>query len=414
MVEEILAQRRRGAGSVWQAVLPGVLALIVLAGLALGWDKGQLPRRKQPAIPVAEAASATAPDLALYREMILSVRGGANYYAAAREAIPRYGFPIASPLNWRLPTYAWLFARLPNQCWIQAVLLVLAVGGMWLAFVAESRRSSVGQAGVTLFLLFGVIRWTFDGEAYLAQEVWAAVLLVISLSAHALAAGWDKSAPAAAGPPIAKSFSWWAGARSARWSHSTRRASWRCLAVVAGLLALFFRELAMPYCGIACLIAVWNRRWVEAAAWAAGIVLFLGFFAWHIGQVRMQLAGTEVVAAAGLSQWLRFGSLDFVLLTTRMNSLLFAAPACLLWLYLLTALLGLSQRRDETSQLACLTALAYLVTFAFVGRPENFYWGLMAAPLLPWGIAHAPRAIRELWTTTALGSVGAVANQPAR
>jgi hypothetical protein len=353
--------------------------LLALAGLALGWNKGQLPRRDRPAIPAGSAASTTAPDLALYREMIISVRGGANYYDAAREALPRYGFPIASPLNWRLPTYAWLLSRLPNKCWIQAVLLVLAVGGLWLAFIAESRRSSVGQAGLTTFLLFSVIRWTFDGEAYLAQEVWAAVLLVISLSAHALAVGCISEAQC-----------------------TVRSGGWRCLAIVAGLLALFFRELALPFCGIACLLAGWNRRWLEAIAWAAGIAAFYVFFAWHIGQVHAQLVGTEVAAAAGLSQWLRFGGLDFVLLTTRMNSLLFAAPACLLWLYLLASLLGLSQRRDESSQLASLATLAYLLAFAFVGRPENFYWGLMTAPLLPWGIAHAPRAIGDLWNAAAL------------
>jgi hypothetical protein len=163
------------------------LAALALAGLALGWNKGQRPHRQRPVISAAAAtADTTAADLALYREIIISVRGGANYYDAAREAIPRYGFPIASPLNWRLPTYAWTFSRLPNKCWIQAVLLVLAVGGMWLAFVAERRQSSIGQAGLTAFLLFGVIRWTFDGEAYLAQEVWAAVLLLISISAHSL------------------------------------------------------------------------------------------------------------------------------------------------------------------------------------------------------------------------------------
>jgi hypothetical protein len=166
-----------------------VLVILTTAGLALGWDKGQLPHREAAATPAESGGDQTAADLALYRELIISVRGGANYYDAAREALPRYGFPTSSPLNWRLPTYAWLLSQLPNKCWIQAVLLLLAAGGMWLAFVAESRRSSIGQAGVTTFLLFGVVRWTFDGEAYLAQEVWAGVLLVISISAHWLGGG---------------------------------------------------------------------------------------------------------------------------------------------------------------------------------------------------------------------------------
>jgi hypothetical protein len=337
--------------------------IIAVAGLLLGWNKGQLPRRDEPAAAAGSAAGATAPDLVLYHEMIAAVRGGANYYDAAREAIPRHGFPIASPLNWRLPTYAWLLSRLPNNGWIQAVLLLLAIGGLGVAFAAVRRRAGAGYAGLTALLLFGVARWTFDGEAYLAQEVWAAQFLVFALAAHSLG---QSSKP------------------------------WRALAVVTGLLALFFRELALPFCGIACLLAAWNRRWVEAAAWAAGIAAFMAFFAWHISQVRAQLAGTEVAAAAGLSQWLRYGGQDFVLLTTRMNSLLFAAPGWMLWLYVLASLVGLARRPDETNQLACLTALAYVLIFAFAGRPENFYWGLMPAPLLAWGAAQAVPATKEL------------------
>jgi hypothetical protein len=358
-----------------------VLTLLTVAGLVLGWNKGQLPHREPPAPAETESADVIAPDLALYRELILAVRGGANYYDAAREAIPRYGFPISSPLNWRLPTYAWLFATLPNKCWIQALLLFLAIAGLWLSFLAISRQSSIGHAGLTTFLLFGVIRWTFDGEAYLAQEVWATVLLLISISAHALI---DRPKPAlllSSAPPRLR---------------VKLPSLYSSISLAAGLSALFFRELALPYCGIACLLAAWNRRWLDAATWAVGIVAFFAFLAWHIDQVHAQLAGTEVAAAAGLAQWLRFGGLNFVLLTTRMNSLLFAAPPFLLWLYLLAALVGLSSRRDDTSHLACLTALAYLVTFAFVGRPENFYWGLLPAPLLAFGVAFAPGKLHSL------------------
>jgi uncharacterized membrane protein len=162
------------------------------------------------------------------------------------------------------------------------------------------------------------------------------------------------------------------GAFRPRRAHAPYEAGWRWLAVAAGIGALLFRELALPYCLVAGGFAVWNRRWVEAAAWVAGIALFFGFFAWHVGQVKAQLAGTEVAASAGLSQWLRFGGLDFVLLTTRLNSLLFAAPAWLLWQFLLLSLVGLSRSNDESSKIACLTALLYLAAFAVVGRPENF------------------------------------------
>jgi hypothetical protein len=250
---------------------------------------------------------------------------------------------------------------------------------MWLTFVASRRRSGVGPAALTTFLMFGVLRWTFDGYACLAQEVWAVTLIVISLAL----VGWDQDAEHSPG-------------------HHSQFSATRWLAITAGIAALLFRELALPYCGIALLMAAWKRRWWEVATWAAGISLFFAFFAWHVGQVKAQLAGMEMIDAGGtgLSQWLRFGGLDFVLLTTRMNSLLFAAPSWLLWFFVLLALVGLSRGRTDFSQLACLTALAYLVAFAVVGRPENFYWGLMPAPFLAWGIGEFADAGRSGWASS--------------
>jgi hypothetical protein len=360
-----------------------ILSVLALAGLALGWNRGRLPDRGEPVATASpHGPDGLAADLALYRDVIADVRSGNSYYDAACRRIPQYGFPISSPLNWRLPTYAWLFARLPGPRWIQAVLVLLSAAALALTCSAQSRvappagqplgsatealegRSEAIRAAVATFLLFGALRWAVDGYAFLAQEPWAATLIALSLAAHA---------------------------------RGSDRARWRWLSIVAGIAALLFRELALPYCGIACLAAAWNRRWREAAGWSAGIALFAALMAWHIGQVKLQLASQHTASGAGLAQWLRFGGLDFVLLTTRMNSLLFAAPASLLWLYLLLSLVGLAHRRDETSQLACLAALSYVVAFAIVGRPENFYWGLMPAPLLAWGVAAGPAAIAGLY-----------------
>lgn len=381
-----LTQRHGGTeaqrGTVLRERIVGVVfAVLAVAGVVLGWNRGNLPERGSVELSEATADQEIAPDLALYRDIISEVRTGRGYYAVARETIPQYGFPVASPLNWRLPTYAWLLSKLPNKCWIQAVLLLLAITAMWLSFVAVSRRWGVPRAGLTTFLLFGVLRWTFDGHAYLAQEVWAATLLVISLAALAIA---EETAIAT--------------------RESQRLAAWyRGLAIAAGILALMFRELALPYCVAACCIASYQRRWRQATSWAAGILLFFAFFAWHVGQVKAQIAGMELSTAAdsGLGQWLRFGGLDFVLLTTRMNSLLFSAPGCLLWLYVLVALIGLSRDRSQASETACVAALLYLLAFAIVGRPENFYWGLLPAPLLAWGavsgLGRLSDALSQSW-----------------
>ena len=344
-----------------------ILGLLAIAGLTLGWNKGQLPKREMADPAPAASNQYISPDLALYSEVIREVRAGRNYYEVAREKIPSYGFPIGSPLNWRLPTYAWTLSCLRCGGQIQLLLIGLSILALGLTFAAHCRASSVGIGALATFLLFGVVRWAIDGYAYLAQEPWAATLMLISLAAGSLGSG-----------------------------SQSRRVGWRSLSVATGIAALLFRELVLPYCAAACLLAAWNRRWLETAAWAAGIALFFAFFAWHVGQVKAQLAGTEVAASAGIAQWLRFGGLDFVLLTTRLNSLLFAAPACLIWFYLVLALIGLGRGKDETSQIACLASLGYLLAYAVIGRPENFYWGLLPAPLLAWGFAQAPRALFEM------------------
>ena len=74
----------------------------------------------------AVTADGITPDLALYRDVIRDVRDGQGYYCAVRQRIPQYGFPISSPLNWRLPTYAWLLSRLPGEWAIQAALVGLS------------------------------------------------------------------------------------------------------------------------------------------------------------------------------------------------------------------------------------------------------------------------------------------------
>ena len=325
-----------------------ILALIALAGLTIGWNKGQLPRRAAADSQAAARGDSLSPDLALYCEVITEVRGGRNYYEVAGEKIPAYGFPVASPLNWRLPTYAWVLSCLQCGGQIQLLLIGLSILALALSFAAHCRTSSVGIAAMTTFLLFGVVRWAIDGYAYLAQEPWAATLILISLAAGSLAN-----------------------------SAKSNNVGWRVLSVAAATAALLFRELALPYCAAACLLATWNRRWIEATAWAMGIALFFAFFAWHVGQVKAQLAGMEAATSADLAQWLRFGGLDFVLLTTRLNSLFFAAPGSLLWLYLLLALIGLGRSRNEASHIACLASLGYLLAYAAIGRPENLYWGLL-------------------------------------
>jgi hypothetical protein len=298
--------------------------------------------------------------------VITQVRGGRNYYEAARELLPQYGFPISSPLNWRLPTYAWLFSLPPSLLWVKVTLVALSVLALAAAGLAQWRAGkSVLATFALLVMLIGVVSWAIDGKAFLAQEPWVATLILLSVSTFGMGRGWEY------------------------------------LSALSAVAALFLRELALPYCVIACLLTLMRQNWRLTWIWGTGIVAFLGFFCWHVFRVHQQMAGTDDALQADLGQWIRFGGLDFVLLTVRMNQWLFTAPGWLLWCYLLAALIGLSL--SPGCHLGCLAAVSYITVFAALGRPENFYWGLLTAPLLPWGVVRAPTAI---WHTLRAARLG--------
>jgi hypothetical protein len=345
----------------WQlrALAVGLLAVLVY-GLYLSVRPDPPPERGGgttfvPTVPETDKRHGA--DLKYYGEVINAVRGGANYYEVANRRLRYWGFPVGSIFNWRLPTYAYVLALLPSDAWIRGVLIVIGLAGLVLAGIAETRAANLLVAGGTLFLLFGVFLWCLDGEAYLAQEVWASMLILLSVAAAAL--------------------------------------GWRPLAVASGLAALFFRELALPYCLVATGLAWWYGRRREAFAWLAGVVLFGAFLAWHAQQVMSRLTPEDIGQSGGMSEWIQFGGLTFDILTTRMNQFLFLAPAWLVLIYLLLGLVGLIGWRSEQGTLLTLTTLGYLAAFSIVGMHKNINWGLMFAPLLPFGVVRAPGTLLE-------------------
>src|SRR6185503_14597460 len=115
-----------------------------------------------------------------------------------------------------------------------------------------------------------------------AQEVWAAALVTVSIGA------WGLGIPA--------------------------------LAVGAGVFALFFRELILPYCALAGVLSFWQRRWLEGLAWFVGIGLFFAYLFWHHAQVAEQLAQMGAGDGKSVAQWLTYPGIDFLLLTGRMTN----------------------------------------------------------------------------------------------
>jgi hypothetical protein len=361
-------------GRPFALIVSGVLLTALVSGLYLAAVRETVHVPEDGANP----AHVAGPDLQLYRTIVARVHAGENYYDVAREELPRRGFPFGSTFNWRLPTYAYLLGAFPNPGLARTVLALLALMGVILAFVAEAREKAPGAGAGTLLLLMGVAPWPLAGDAFFAQEVWASVLLLLSVAAAGCAAGSPR---------------------------------WRVVSVAAGLLALFFRELVLPYCVIAAGLAFWHRRRWEGVAWLTGVALFVAFLYWHSQQVASRLTPEDRAASLGPLGWVQFGGLPFLLMATRVNAVVMLLPGWVVFLYLLLGVSGLLSWHSEQGARVMLTTLAYLAAFAIVGKPMNWNWGLMFAPLLPFGVVRAPAALVGL-ARAARGASPAAAAHP--
>jgi len=293
-------------------------------------------------------------DLQLYRRIVERVHDGEGYYDAAAVELRERGYPTASLFNWRFPIYAWLLGAFPGPQAGRWVLVALSCATLFFAFKMCLAEAGPLRAVFGALVLIGVLSWSFDGDAFFAQELWAGVLLFLSVCALALER--------------------------------------RVLGVFAGVLALFVRELAGPYVLVCAILAIRGRRRIEATLWLVGLVLYGCLLGYHATQVYQRLTPADRVG----SSWLQWGGASFVLDTVRMNEWLFKTPTWVRAIYLPLALLGLLGWRGETGLLMAVTAHGYCLLFAAVGQPFNVYWGLLDAPLLAVGIVAGPPALRDL------------------
>lgn len=302
------------------------------------------------------------PDSEFYKAVVARVRDGQGYYEAAREefALPIWsegGFRPTSVFNWRTPLYAWMLSR-ADAVVDKTVVAGLGLVAATLCFLALGRSLGPGPAVLT-FLLTGPLAWCILGDVYLFTELWAGILIALSVGAYGLG----------------------------RWP----------VAVIAAVAALFLRELVLPYCLLCLVLAAWERRWKEVTLWVVGLGLFGLFYAWHVQQVFVQIADIEKTHG---TTWLAFGGMPFVLAAVQIgNVFLTAAPTVLAAVLLPFALLGLAGWRGEAGLRAFLACLGYLTFLLMAGNPPyNAYWGLLIGPLVMLGLAALPPSVRDLWT----------------
>ncbi len=317
-------------------------------------------------------SSETKGDAEFYRDVVRRVHAGESYYEAVDNGLRARGYTPHSVFNWRTPFVTSIFSQVPNPQIAQGFLIAAMIATMLVAYGVVGATGGKQRAAVAAVLLLGPFLWAFFPDVAFFTELWAGMLIVVSICAAALER--------------------------------------RQVSVVAGIAALFVRELTLPYCLIALGLALWERRWRESASWIIGLTLYALFMAWHVAQVRPHLSPTNVMHLQG---WLQWNGTAYILLTCQINFFLLQAPSWLAAVYLPLALLGLLGWRSRTGLLMLLTASAYVAAFAVVGiKPHNAYWGLMYAPLLPFGLAWAPASLRDL-AHAAFGSAMTLHPRPA-
>ncbi len=325
------------------AVVPLIGCILLVAGSTWAGETAV------PARGGGVAESPLSPDLRLYQAEIEALRAGEGYYDAALRLLPECGFPVSSVFNWRLPTAAWITAALPTNGWARWGLIAIALIACERLIRREEDESGGRRSWLLGWWLFGVVSWLWDGEAYLAQEVWAAVILLAALAA--------------------------------------RRVDRPLLGVGLETAALFVRELALPWVLVSLVMAGWRRQWREAGTLAAGLVAWGLFFAWHAAEVQSRLTGGEAAASPASTGWLAWGGLSFLAATMRMNGLIHVAPPVIGLVLLALGLAGLIRRNDELGRRLAAVVGVYVAAFCVVGQPWNMYWGLMYVPALGWGLA---------------------------
>ena len=339
------------------ARLPGWVCRMVLVVIALLviW-----PARPHPALVIPGerswgAKEADTSDLKLYKAIVSDIGKGQDYYQAAAVEHRARSYPTYPAPVFREPTLAWLLAVLHFQI-LQLGILFGLYGVLVIAFYRELTagkkplpvRLSALAVAITGTSVIGVpagIYW---------HEVWATLLMALSLLSYRKTRFWP--------------------------------------AVLAGLAACLFRELALPYLLVMALFAICQRRWKELAAWSGAIILFLALFSVHLYFASHLHRPGDLVSQG----WLGLGGWDFAIATAKWNVFLHMLPYPLIALAMCLGVIGLVGARDERAQRAALTVVGYLSAFLVVGRPENFYWGILYAPMLSAGFLLAPAAIRDL------------------
>ena len=325
------------------------LLLLLAAMLLLLRAPGTGPDPNAGPIPADQT------DLALYETIVDQVRHGAHYYEiTARELRSRPGYPLRPFVTFRLPTLAQVQAWLPPVilfAWLFA--LVGAVALAWAMRLAEALPGWPARI-VAMLLLAGGLIVSAQPALVVSQEIWAGLLIAWSLAC------W----------------------RPGRWIE----------AVALGACAMAIRETAAVYAIVMAGLALAEGRRRELLGWAAALAMLAAILAAHALAVSRVTTPFDPVSDG----WSGLNGLWFYVMTLRHATVLEMFPWAIGAPVIVAALFGWAAWRDPLALRVTAMLAAYGVLIAVFARLNNFYWGLICAPVCLVGLAFLPDGLRDL------------------
>jgi hypothetical protein len=365
----------------WQAMLVvAVTVLVIVGGYAFQMHNRFLPgampesvMSKESAAPSNDLGGTNAAtetrevgDLALYRSVSSRMAAGAPYYATVVERHRLSGYPLRPFVTVRMPTLAFITSTLGLQLSV-AILngLVVLTGFVWWRRLQRITDTASLQPIICLLVVgIGLSTPFTDPDHVVAHEVWAATLMALS---------WGLLGGFSANPDTGSLTTW-------------------LPSILCATAAVLIRETAVPFVLLMGAFAVWRRQWLQVAGWAAVVAVFAGAFALHASYVMAATTSTDLASVG----WNSFEGWPFFVVAMHGATGLRILPQWGGVIAVPLVMLGWASWRSDTGAFGFLLFAGYALVFMVLGRPDNWYWGLLISPLFLLGLTFLPQAIVDL------------------
>lgn len=287
----------------------------------------------------AELAAAGGNDAEMYREVADRFANGEPYYPTLGAALRDGGFPRRPVFNWRTPLHLPALGLL--RAWgLTHVAFGLLVIPAFLALLHAWRDVRPLRIAGAVSLGGLIAAPLFHSTLYLFAEVWCGAALFLGFALR--------------GSPLR---------------------SVRLLGAASIVLALFLRELALPWLLVAAVVDVSERRWLSGGTLLIGLGAWAAWFAVHVSQVNAHLIpGLD----DHVRSWVAFGGLPFLLDSLRYFPLVTLVPR-LAPLIVAVGLIAAAACWRSPHRALALALVGWWFSLLIFGRDVNHYWGAVAA-----------------------------------